>query len=86
MKSETLDSQMYHMFHVPRKRILFADFNKGLGPCPKHMSFFGRLKTLFELEHHKEEERRFVRLLMHFFLVRLGAICNLLQTTVESVG
>ena len=25
---------------------------------------------LFELEHHKEEERRFVRLLMHFFLPR----------------
>ena len=27
-------------------------------------------KMLFELEHHKEEERRFVRLLMHFFLPR----------------
>ena len=80
---------MYHMFHVPRKRILFADFKKGLGSCPKHMSFFLAAfpKMLFELEHHKEEERRFVRLLMQFFcLVRLGAICNLLQTTVESVG
>ena len=88
MKSETLDSQMYHMFHIPRKRILFADFKKGLGPCPKYMSFLaGFPKMLFELEHHKEEERRFVRLLMQFFcLVRLGAICNLLQTTVESVG
>ena len=61
---------------------------RGLGPCPKHMSFLAAFpKMLFELEHHKEEERRFVRLLMQFFcLVRLGAICNLLQTTVESVG
>ena len=61
---------------------------RGLGPCPKHMSFLAAFpKMLFELEHHQEEERRFVRLLMQFFcLVRLGAICNLLQTTVESVG
>ena len=89
MKSETLDSQMYHMFHVPRKRILFADFKKRSRTLSQTYVFFLAAfpKMLFELEHHQEEERRFVRLLMQFFcLVRLGAICNLLQTTVESVG
>ena len=44
---------------------------RGLGPCPKHMSFLAAFpKMLFELEHHQEEERRFVRLLMQFFLPR----------------
>ena len=50
----------------------FADFKKSSRILSLTYVFFlaGFPKMLFELEHHKEEERRFVRLLMHFFLPR----------------